>query len=86
MNLLEYSNGWGHLCMSVVATIAGVLLVLFSKDAATVETGKYLLTVVLTYWFLSSGINSVVHKVQATNPTTDTTGSTPPTQESSKTS
>jgi uncharacterized membrane protein HdeD (DUF308 family) len=63
--------------MSVVATIAGVLLVLFSKDAATVETGKYLLTVVLTYWFLSSGINTVVHKVQATNPTTPTTDSTP---------
>jgi hypothetical protein len=58
--------------MSVVATIAGILLVLFSHDAATIETGKYLLTVVLTYWCLSSGINTVVHKVQATNPTTPT--------------
>jgi uncharacterized membrane protein HdeD (DUF308 family) len=69
--------------MSVVATIAGVLLVLFSKDVATVETGKYLLTVVLTYWFLSSGINTVVHKVQATNPGS-TTIAPPTTTETSK--
>jgi hypothetical protein len=56
-NLLKYSNGWGHLIMSVSTQIAAVVLLLQHDPTLTgVATG--LLLGVSGYWFISSSGNA----------------------------
>lgn len=56
-NLLKYSNGWGHLIMSVSSQIIAVILLLQHDSTLTgVATG--ILVAVSGYWFISSSANA----------------------------
>lgn len=56
-NILKYSNGWGHLLMSISTQIVAVVLLLQNNPALTgVATG--LLVGVSGYWFISSSANA----------------------------
>jgi hypothetical protein len=49
--------------MSVVSMCAAMMLILLSPDPTSHYTGFTLITVVVTYWFASSGINSLAHQI-----------------------
>lgn len=56
-NLLKYSNGWGHLLMSIMLLATGIILILI-RDTATTAVGIGLITTVAGYWFVSSSANA----------------------------
>jgi hypothetical protein len=64
MNLLKYTNGTGHLIMSVLTTIAGLILVIFCKDNATMQgVGVTLILGVNSAWFVSGSAKQVAAEV-----------------------
>jgi hypothetical protein len=63
MNLMKYSNGMGHLLMSILTTITGLCLVLFAPDAATHGIGVTLILTVQGYWFVSGSAKQVAHEI-----------------------
>lgn len=66
-NLLKYSNGWGHLLMSIVLIVAGVILIL--QPAATVQAvGIGLIGTVVPYWFISSSANAIQQRQATAQP------------------
>jgi len=56
-NLLKYSNGWGHLIMSLALLATGIILILM-RDNSTNAVGIGLITTVAGYWFISSSANA----------------------------
>lgn len=56
-NLLKYSNGWGHLIMSVTTQVVAVVLLL-QRDATLAGVATGLLLGVSGYWFITSSANA----------------------------
>lgn len=57
-NLLQYSNGWGHIIMSVALLSVAVVLIL--RGEPTLQgVGIALISTVAGYWFVSSSANAV---------------------------
>lgn len=63
MNLFKYSNGIGHLIMSVLTTITGLLLIFFGPDATTKGIGVAFLLTVQGYWYVSSSAKQIAHEI-----------------------
>lgn len=63
-NLLQYSNGWGHLLMSIALLATGIILILM-RDSSTTAVGIGLITTVAGYWFISSSANAQQHVAAA---------------------
>lgn len=64
MNILKYSNGFGHLLMSIICLICGVALVLFENGNATIQAiGIGLITTVSGYWFVTSSANAIAQNI-----------------------
>jgi len=60
---LKYSNGWGHLIMSIILIAAGLLMILYpAVDGSTRAAGVGLITSVAGYWLVTSSANSVLRK------------------------
>lgn len=64
MNLLKYSNGWGHLIMSIVVLAVGLILILLSPPNAGYGIG--LVTTVVSAWFISGAAKQVAYESQKT--------------------
>lgn len=61
MNVLNYSNGWGHLVMSIVFTLAALFLIVFpGLDATTRGVGVSILLTVVGAWFIPGAARQVV--------------------------
>jgi len=74
MNLLRYTNGMGHLIMSILSTITGLCLVLAPTDATTKGIGVTLIMTVQGYWFVSGSAKQVASEVTSLiqQPSSDT--------------
>lgn len=72
-NLLKYSNGWGHLLMSVVSMAAAVFL-LTQHDPTLNGLAVGIITSVQGYWFISSSVNQVRQQQASTPPTPPSIG------------
>lgn len=72
MNLLTYSNGWGHLVMSIILLIVGCLFVLFPGTSQDIHAiGISLVLTVSGAWFIPGAAKQVINQVQKnTNPPT----------------
>lgn len=57
--MLKYTNGWGHLIMSLATMFVGVLLYL--KGVTGLGTG--LIAMVASAWFVPSAAKQVAHQV-----------------------
>lgn len=61
MGLLQYSNGWGHLIMSVVLCAAGLAMILVPyTDPSIKAAGCGILTSVGGYWMVTSSANAII--------------------------
>jgi len=49
--MLQFSNSWGHLIITVLMVIAGVILILFSTDGTIRGLAVGLITTACGYWF-----------------------------------
>lgn len=69
-NFLKYTNGRGHLVISVLLLLVGLALVLFSGDAATKAIGITLILTVQGAWFIPGAAKQVAYEVskQLTTP------------------
>ena len=69
-NVLKYTNGKGHLAMSVLLLLVGLALVLFSGDATTKAIGITLILTVQGAWFIPGAAKQVAYEVskQLTTP------------------
>jgi len=63
INLSNYTNGVGHLVMSLVATATGLALILAPTDASTKGVGVTLIMTVQGYWFVSGSAKQVASEV-----------------------
>ncbi len=64
MNLIKYTNGLGHLLMSIICTLAGLVLVLIpGTDATTKGVGTTLILTVQSSWFISGSAKQVASEV-----------------------
>lgn len=64
MNLLKYTNGMGHLLMSIVCMIAGIVLILYpNTDATTKGVGIGMLITVQSAWFVSGSAKQIASEV-----------------------
>lgn len=64
MNILKYSNGFGHLLMSIVCLACGVSLILFENNNPTIQAiGIGLVTTVSGYWFVTSSANAIAQNI-----------------------
>lgn len=63
MGILQYTNGLGHLIMSVLFAVIGTLLILFSKDAAVQGMGVTLVLTVSGAWFIPGAAKQVAYQV-----------------------
>lgn len=52
--MLKYSNSWGHLIMSIVLIVAGLVLILGSSDPTIKGVAVTLIMTASGYWFVSS--------------------------------
>lgn len=71
MNWLgEYSNGWGHLIMSVVLCTAGMVLILVPwTDTTTKGIGTGIITMAAGQWLVTSAAKSTIAEVVHQMPT-----------------
>jgi hypothetical protein len=75
-SLIKYTNGVGHLIMSVICTMSGIALMLIPNlDATTRGVGVTLIMTVQGYWFVSGSAKQVASEVvsqmnQAVGPNT----------------
>lgn len=75
-SLIRYTNGVGHLIMSVICTMSGIALMLIPNlDATTRGVGVTLIMTVQGYWFVSGSAKQVASEVvsqmnQAVGPNT----------------
>lgn len=61
MNVLQYSNGWGHLVMSIVFTLAALFLIVFPDlDHTTKGVGVSILLTVVGAWFIPGAAKQVI--------------------------
>jgi UPF0716 family protein affecting phage T7 exclusion len=68
MNFLTYSNGWGHLIMSVVLVAIGALFILFPGTSSDLHAiGISLVLTVSSAWFIPGAAKAVVAQVQQQN-------------------
>jgi membrane protein implicated in regulation of membrane protease activity len=58
-NLWNYTNGAGHLIMSILATITGLIMILIPGDATIRATGVSIILSVNAYWFVSGAAKQV---------------------------
>jgi hypothetical protein len=63
-NILTYSNGWGHLVMSVAVLAAGMYLVVSQKDATYIATGFTMMGTVVAAWFVPGAAKQVAHQFE----------------------
>lgn len=56
-NLLKYSNGWGHIIMSV-ALLAVAIVMILQRDNTLQGFGIGLVGTVAGYWFVTSSANA----------------------------
>lgn len=56
--ILQYSNGWGHLIMSVCTLVVAVILLL-QHDAVLNGIAIGAITTVQGYWFVTSSANTI---------------------------
>lgn len=61
MNLLQYTNGFGHLIMSVLLAGIGLALILTGHEAF----GWPILSIVAAAWFVPGAARQVAHEVTA---------------------
>jgi hypothetical protein len=62
--MLKYSNGWGHLIMSVVIAIIALIMILMPvTDAGTKAVGIGFLTTVVGAWFVPNAAKQVIKQV-----------------------
>lgn len=65
MNLLKYTNGVGHLVMSIVACIVGLALVVYpGTEASTRGVGISIILTVVGAWFVPGAARQVAEQVQ----------------------
>lgn len=81
-NILTYSNGWGHLVMSMFMTIVGIVLILYPGDPPSAQgVGIGLILAVQAAWFVPGAAKQVATEVVKALPTgplpTVQMGSTP---------
>ncbi len=63
--LFKYSNGWGHLIMSLVGMAIGLVLILVPQtDAATKGIGVTLIMGVFTSWFVPGAAKAALQEVK----------------------
>lgn len=60
-NILKYSNGWGHLIMSLAFLAVGVYLTAFTPN---VGYGIGLITTVASAWFVPGAAKQVAYEVK----------------------
>ena len=77
MNLLDYSNGWGHLVMSALFAAIGLTLILVPwTDATTKSIGVSLLLTVSAAWFVPGAAkqisSDITKQIQQLQPPTTT--------------
>ena len=61
-SLLQYSNGWGHLIMSIVLLAVGLVLILVPTDTQTKALGVGIITTVAGTWLVTSTGNLVLRQ------------------------
>lgn len=61
-NLLKYTNGRGHLAMSIVCMVAGVLIIIFA--AAYAGYAITLMSMVASAWFVPGAARQVAEHVK----------------------
>jgi len=76
-SLLQYSNGWGHLIMSIVLLTVGLILILAPTDAATKAIGTGIITGVSSTWLITSTGNIIARQVQQNQQPQQPTQATP---------
>lgn len=64
MNLLKYSNGWGHLIMSLASLAAGVFLTIYGNSMYA-ASGIGLIGLVTSAWFVSGAAKQVATEVNS---------------------
>lgn len=62
--MLQYSNGWGHLIMSLVGMGCGMYLIMHGGDANGIGIG--LVTTVSAAWFIPNAAKQVAYQVAQT--------------------
>lgn len=63
-NLLKYSNGWGHLIMSLAAMATGLVMILATPDLTIHASGVTLILTASGYWFVTGAANKVVQEIK----------------------
>jgi hypothetical protein len=67
MNLLKYSNGTGHLIMSIFMTLVGLALILYpGLPSATQGIGIGLILAVQAAWFVPGAAKQVATEITKT--------------------
>jgi uncharacterized membrane protein HdeD (DUF308 family) len=67
-NIFQYSNGWGHLIMSIVLIAVGCLFVLLPGTNGDIHgVGIMLVTTVSGAWFIPGAAKQVLSQVQNGN-------------------
>lgn len=62
--ILQYSNGWGHLIMSIVFLIVAMLLILFPGTAPDIKgIGVGIIFTVSGAWFIPGAAKQVLNAV-----------------------
>lgn len=61
--MLKYSNGWGHLIMSLATMAVGLYLIIGTKDVAYNTTGYGLIATVVAAWFVPGAAKQVATSV-----------------------
>lgn len=64
-NLLTYTNGVGHLIMSLAMTGVGLALILFTNDATLKGLGVSCILTVQAAWFIPSSAKQLATEVVA---------------------
>lgn len=65
MGILKYSNGWGHLIMSVFFGLIGIVLVVYpGLDPTTKGVGISLILTISGAWFIPSAAKQMASAIQ----------------------
>lgn len=75
-NLLKYSNGWGHVIISV-ASLAVAVLLLLQRDPTLNGVAIGIITTVQGYWFVTSTANTIRQAQQQQQQGGNSNGSQP---------
>lgn len=64
MGMLKYTNGVGHLIMSVAFAVIGTLIIILPTDPTIKGLGVTLLLTVSGAWFIPGAAKQVAYEVQ----------------------